>query len=322
MTEPLPSAGAACLACGSKSSELWTTAHDIEYVTTGDRFDYRRCHACGVLFIDPVPASRLSQIYPPNYYSYAAPSRSPTFAIKALLDRRFFRGILAQLAGAQLRVLDVGGGAGWELKTLRETDSRVGFTRVVDLDPGAQQLAEANGHAYFCGRIEDFATTERFELITLLNLIEHVQDPRGVMRKVRELLAPGGLVLLKTPNWEALDAHIFRKESWAGLHCPRHWVLFTKQSFERLAAEAGLRTRAASYTQGAPFWAASALGWLARHGLVRITQQRPVVYHPLFGLLAAGFAALDFVRRPFAKTSQMFFVLEHETGDTSAQTPA
>ena len=47
-------------------------------------------------------------------------------------------------------------------------------------------------------------------------------------------------------------------------------------------------------------------------GLVRISRQRPVVYHPLFGVLAAAFAALDFVRRPFAKTSQMFFVLEHD----------
>lgn len=308
-----PPARAACLACGAQQSSLWATAHDIEYCTTGDSFDYRRCQQCGVLFIDPVPVARLSEIYPTNYYSYAAPGKSPTHAIKAALDRRFFRSILAQLPGASLRVLDVGGGAGWELKALRDSDSRVVGTRVVDLDPGAQRLAEANGHAYFCGRIEDFDTTERYDLVTLLNLIEHVQDPRSVLRKVRGLLAPGGLVLIKTPNWEALDAAVFRNTSWAGLHCPRHWVLFTRESFERLAADVGLKTRVASFTQGAPFWAASALGWLASRGVVRITRERPVVYHPLFGLLAAGFAAFDFMRRPFARTSQMFFVLEHQT---------
>jgi hypothetical protein len=33
-----------------------------------------------------------------------------------------------------------------------------------------------------------------------------------------------------------------------------------------------------------------------------------VLSQPLFGILAAGFATLDFIRRPFAKTSQMFFV--------------
>jgi 2-polyprenyl-3-methyl-5-hydroxy-6-metoxy-1,4-benzoquinol methylase len=314
MTDVLsPPSRPACLACGATSSELWATAHDVEYATTTDEFDYRRCQRCGVLFIDPVPAARLAEIYPTNYYSYAAPSRSPTHAIKERLDRRFFRSILGQLSASRLRVLDVGGGAGWELKALRESDTRVSSSRVVDLDPGAQKLAEANGHAYFCGRIEDFETEERFELITLLNLIEHVRDPRSVMQKVRGLLAPGGLVLIKTPNWDALDARLFQNASWAGLHCPRHWVLFTRESFASLAADVGLRVREASFTQGAPFWAASALAWLASRGLARISRERPVVYHPLFGLLAAGFAAFDFLRMPFAKTSQMFFVLEHQT---------
>src|SRR6185503_4372839 len=109
---------------------------------------------------------------------------------------------------------------------------------------------------------------------------------------------------------------VFRNHSWAGLHCPRHWVLFTRESFAKLAGEVGLRVRSASYTQGAPFWAASVLAWLAARRLVKITAQRPVVYHPLFGVFAAMFAALDFMRRPFAKTSQMFFVVEHD--DASA----
>jgi 2-polyprenyl-3-methyl-5-hydroxy-6-metoxy-1,4-benzoquinol methylase len=307
-----PGTAPACLACAARNSELWATAHDIEYATSSDEFAYRHCKSCGVLFIDPVPEARLSEIYPTNYYSYAAPSRSAVHAVKSILDRRFFRSILNQLAGARLRVLDVGGGAGWELVTLRESDPRVSSTRVVDLDPGAQKLAEANGHAYFCGRVEEFETSERFELVMLLNLIEHVSDPKAVMRKAAALLAPGGLVLIKTPNWQALDARVFRNASWAGLHCPRHWVLFTRESFEKLAAEAGLAVRSASYTQGAPFWAASTLAWLAARGVVHISKDRPVVYHPLFGLLAAAFAAMDFMRRPFAKTSQMFFVLEHQ----------
>ncbi len=314
MTNAVTSSSPQCLACAATSSEHWATAHDVEYATTTDEFAYRQCRACGVLFIDPVPEGRLSEIYPSNYYSYAAPSHSPVHAVKSLLDRRFFGSILQQLAGSSLRVLDIGGGAGWQLKALRQSDTRVSRTQVVDLDPGAQKLAEANGHAYFCGRVEDFETDERFELIVLLNLIEHVRDPRRVMRKVRELLAPGGLVLVKTPNWQALDARVFRNASWAGLHCPRHWVLFTRESFEKLTGEVGLVARSASYTQGAPFWAASTLAWLAARGLARISRERPVVYHPLFGLLAAAFAALDFMRRPFAKTSQMFFVLEHTAG--------
>jgi 2-polyprenyl-3-methyl-5-hydroxy-6-metoxy-1,4-benzoquinol methylase len=306
---PNAAPSASCLACGRADSTPWAEAHDVEYLTTSDAFTYRRCQSCGVLFIDPVPEGRLSEIYPTNYYSYAAPGGSPIHAIKSWLDRRLFRGILSQLTGEDLRVLDVGGGAGWELRTLRESDSRVRHTHVVDLDPGAAELAAKNGHQYFCGRIEDFSTNEHFDLIVLLNLIEHVRDPAHVLRKVASLLSPNGLVLVKTPNYEALDATLFRRHSWAGLHCPRHWVLFTMDSFVKLAQECGLTIRKASFTQGAPFWAASTLAWLGERGLVKISKERPVFYHPLFGPLAGLFAALDFVRRPFAKTSQMFFVL-------------
>jgi 2-polyprenyl-3-methyl-5-hydroxy-6-metoxy-1,4-benzoquinol methylase len=306
-----PGSAPPCLACGATDSSRWARAHDIEYRTTTDEFDYRECRACGVLFIDPVPESRLAEIYPSNYYSYQAPGSSPVNALKSLLDRRFFRSILQRFAKADLSVLDVGGGAGWELSALKRSDARVSRTQVVDLDPGARELALANGHQYFCGRIEQFESRERFDLILLLNLIEHVSDPRQVLTKVSQLLSADGVVLIKTPNWQALDARIFRNASWAGLHCPRHWVLFTLESFRALAESCGLTVHSASYTQGAPFWAASSLAWLGERGVVRISPERPVVYHPAFGLLAAVFAALDFVRRPFAKTSQMFFVLGH-----------
>lgn len=298
-----------CLACHSRDTALWASAKDAEYRTTDDAFRFFHCASCDVLFIDPVPSDRLSEIYPANYYSFAPSSRSLVASIKQKLDTSVFRKILARVPGDTLRVLDVGGGAGWQLNTVRATDPRIKHTQIVDLDPGAAALAKENGHAYFCGRIEDFETTEKFDFVLLLNLIEHVDDPGKVLRKVASMLAPHGTVLVKTPNYDALDARVFRHQNWAGYHCPRHWVLFTRESFAALAAASGLDIREFSYTQGAPFWAASFLFWLERRGMVKVTRERPVVYHPLFPLFSASFAALDFARRPFAKTSQMFFVL-------------
>lgn len=299
-----------CLACGARAGEPWCVARDAEYRATDETFSYLRCRSCGVLYIDPVPRDRLAEIYPANYYSFAAPGRSPVQRAKQWLDARRFRALLAGLPGMELAVLDVGGGTGWQLDALRALDPRIRFTQVVDLDPGAQAAARAAGHAYFCGPIEAFASERRFALILMLNLIEHVDDPGAVLAKAAALLAPGGAILVKTPNWDALDARLFRHRNWAGYHCPRHWVLFTKESLLPVLARAGLRARAFAYTQGAPFWAASALGWLADKGLVRVTRERPVVCHPLFGPLAALFAAFDLLRAPFGKTSQMFLTLE------------
>ncbi|MEO5695419.1 MAG: class I SAM-dependent methyltransferase [Usitatibacter sp.] len=307
------SSAAHCLACGSSSLTEWATAHDVEYCTTQENFRYNACTQCNALSIDPVPSERLAVIYPASYYSYQPPGASIISRVKTWLDSRLFRSVLAQVPGEALRVLDVGGGAGHEAANVRAIDKRVRYTQVVDLDPAAAELARANGHEYFLGAIEDFESRDPVDLLLLLNLIEHVADPQRVLSRIGRMLSPGGAILVKTPNHDALDARIFRRHSWAGLHCPRHFVLFTRPAFEAMAARSGLRVRHFAYTQGAPFWAASVVCWLAEKGLARVSAERPVVYHPLFGVLSAAFAAVDFARMPFAKTSQMILVLERNT---------
>jgi SAM-dependent methyltransferase len=299
-----------CLVCGSDRADFWARAGDEEYHTTDESFAFYRCRDCRVLFIDPVPADRLAEIYPANYYSFAARKRSLVGAVKDALDRRLFRRLLRQLPGASLRVLDVGGGTGVQLDQVRRADRRVTFTQVVDLDRAALEQAAAGGHATWHGPVEGFEPDGPFDLVLLLNLIEHVRDPGAILAKVRALLAPGGLVLLKTPNTDSLDAQLFRHANWGGYHCPRHWVLFDRTSFTRLAEAKGLCVREFAYTQGAPFWAQSVLFALARRGLASVTRQRPAMYHPLFPVLAACFAGLDLARaRLGARTSQMFLVL-------------
>lgn len=300
----------ACLLCGARAVEHWARGWDAEYHTSDTRYDYYRCQACNVLFIDPVPADRLAEIYPYNYYSYASQERSLVHAVKDRLDGITFRRLLRRIPGRRLSALDVGGGDGAALVMLRETEPRIEFTQVVDMDAGAEQLARKAGHEYFRGKIEDFRSERRFDVVLLLNLIEHVATPEAVLARVRDQLKPGGIVVVKTPNYDSLDARLFRHANWAGYHCPRHWVLFDKASFVVLAERAGLELRDFSYTQGAAFWAASILFVLAARGWVSITSDRPAMNHPLFPILSALFAVFDLARTPLgAKSSQMFLTL-------------
>jgi len=301
---------APCVLCGSTGLQHWSDATDAEYFSTPEPFSFYECAACRLLQIHPVPADRLPTIYPANYYSFSGGSRGVVERIKDVLDRRLFRRLLAGLRGDRLRVLDVGGGSGWMLDTLRSVSSRVAVTQVVDIDRGAERAARAKGHQFFCGPIEAFRPREKFDFVLLLNLIEHVADPLQVMRQVNSLLTDQGVVLVKTPNYDALDARLFRHGNWGGYHCPRHWVLFTQESFGRLAQASGLQVQSLSFTQGAPFWAASVLGWLHARGLVQVSGRRPVCGHPLFSPLLALFAAFDLLRLPFARTSQMFIILK------------
>jgi SAM-dependent methyltransferase len=310
VTSPTRAASPPCPVCGASGAEAYSVTRDVEYFSLPGDFRFLKCTGCGALFINPMPREHLAEIYPPNYYSFTHALDSPVYRVKQWLDARLLRGLLRSLKGDSLSALDVGGGTGWQLSLLQKIDPRVRTTQVVDIDADAEAGAQELGHKYFHGRIQDFRTDQKFDLVLMLNLIEHVDDPVGILRSTRELLTPQGIILVKTPNVDSLDHRIFRHRHWAGYHCPRHWVLFTRETFENAARLAGLKFREFRYTQGAPFWSGSLLNTLSTRGLIRVDKDHPMLSHWLSTPLFAVFAGFDFLRMPFSKTSQMFVVLQ------------
>lgn len=303
-----------CPVCGSRKRRAFARATDTEYRTDDRLYDYVRCEDCGsVSLIDP-PKNDLAKIYPANYYSFGDMETPPFLErVKAALERRLFRRILKRIPGTTLRILDVGGGTGWLLTQVRRCDARIQETHIVDINAQAHPIAERAGHVYHLGTIENFSSDLRFDCILMLNLIEHVADPVCVLRKLRTLLAPRGVLLIKTPNVDTLDARLFQRRYWGGLHCPRHFVLFTRESLIAAAERCGLRCERVWYTQGAPQWTCSVLGSLAAKKTISISKERPMYQHPLYAPLLALFACVDFLRRPFAKTAQMMGVFRSRT---------
>ena len=222
---------------------------------------------------------------------------------------------MKQIQKQSINVLDIGGGTGWMLDVLKKTDKRISITQIVDIDDKAKNIAEVNGHDYFEGTIESFNTDKNFHLILMLNLIEHVETPLAVLQKTESLLAPGGIIVIKTPNTVSWDARLYKKSYWGGLHCPRHWTIFSEKSFRILLQSTNLKIKKLQYTQGAPFWAFSIIAAWSRKKIIRTSAKKPIIFHWLFAPLSAFFAVFDFARKPFAKTSQMFILLEKEETD-------
>jgi SAM-dependent methyltransferase len=298
-----------CLSCGAPARELWTTAVDVEYETTAERFAYWLCPACDCLTIDPVPRDRLGEIYPANYYSFAggddaiASERSIVARVKAWLDRRTFRRVLAAASSGSPRILDVGGGTGEICAGLVDAAGPGARGTVVDFDPASTAAAAQRGLETATCRFEDFATDERFDVVLLLNLIEHVEDPVAAMARARELLAPGGVVWIQTPNFRALDARVFRRRNWAGLHCPRHWAIYSRAGLRGALVRAGLEPLSLRTTQAGAFWAASLLGVVRRREPGR--GGRPLVRDPWFLPLAGLGAGFDIASGRLRDASQV-----------------
>jgi len=289
--------------------QYWCTAQDWEYRSTNDIYTYLRCPACYTLFIKEADVASLSTIYPPHYYSFSGRSASIVFKWKDAWDRRYFRMLLKKIDAPLLAVLDIGGGTGDVLDTLKTADKRIGYTEIIDIDTNARIAAEKKGHVYTQTAIEAYTTERKFDVILLLNILEHIANPAQIIEKAGRLLKKGGLIIIKTPNADSLDARLFRHHYWGGLHCPRHWILFSEQSFRRMIHSSALTADKIKFTQGAPFWTYSILQ-LFRKNDTRI-KKKPLIDHFLFAPISVLFALFDFCRSFFSKTSQMFIILRN-----------
>ena len=92
-------------------------------------------------------------------------------------------------------------------------------------------------------------------------MIEHVDDPKRFAERAAELLAPGGLFVVATPNWDSADARRF-KQYWGGNHFPRHWTLYDEKTIGGLADQVGLELERVEYQVNPVFWNWTVHSWL------------------------------------------------------------
>jgi len=151
----------------------------------------------------------------------------------------------APLAGKT--AIDVGCGAGLLVEPL----ARLG-ARMTGIDAAPENIGAARAHAaatgldieYIAGGIENLPGRS-FDLVTSMEVIEHVTDPAAFVRALAGALAEGGLMILSTPN-RTLASHlamITLAEGTGAIPKGTHdWSKFLRpEELEALLADAGLK---------------------------------------------------------------------------------
>lgn len=221
---------------------------------TNHVFMYSECAKCGCLQIGNIP-SDISRYYPSEYYSYKLLPKSLLKRFRRGFRRRLilaipslFKPLIGFLSDkdhlfhiyrnlgirTSSKVLDVGAGAGTHVLEMREA----GISNALGLDPYLQH------DQFWEGKLLVKKTTldninGLFDLITFHHSLEHMAEQSEVLAQARQLLEPGGKILVRIPT---VSSEAFEKyrEHWFQLDAPRHYYLHSHQSIRLIAEVAGL----------------------------------------------------------------------------------
>lgn len=274
------SAAPRCRLCGGTGAVLYVDCLDLEYFMANDAVMHR-CRSCSLVFLHPLPTrEELAALYPDNYHNFQS--------ARGALARFLFERYHARQAALCMRnlppdgtFLEVGCGDGAILAKLRERG--IGDVQGIEIARAGGEAARRKGLRVFHGTLEEFDTDERFDMVFMSHVIEHVLDPVLAMQRIADLLKPGGVVYLETPNVGSLDARLWGS-NWGLVHYPRHLWLFDRTTLRRLVESAGLRVERTSFELNSCGWALSIQHWLRKRSFDRARAPRSFYYNPLLVL--------------------------------------
>ena len=152
-----------------------------------------------------------------------------------------------------LKLLDFGCGTGFNLSFLRQFGEVYGADRFRSED---QQFRRHNGFPLLDVERDLAGHAREFDVVTALDVLEHLDDDVDGLRTMRELLVPGGQIVLTVPAYDWL---------WSGEDViSDHRRRYTRATLLRTCAAAGLEVQYASYFNLAILPLVASVVWAGR----------------------------------------------------------
>lgn len=197
----------------------------------------RRCPDCGCLWADDIRRDETTLVaaYGRVSDSYFEPAENdPRY-------QRFYKWIeeLLNEHVSGRTILDVGCGDGTFLSKLSDEWSKHG----VEPSVSGARLAQQRSLNVVCGTLDTASEFYEVDLISALDVIEHVVDPHHFVKSLKRRLRQGGVVLLLTGDADAYSARVAGPQ-WSYLRWCGHISVFSQAGLRRLLESHGFEVLA------------------------------------------------------------------------------
>lgn len=163
------------------------------------------------------------------------------FATRTRLFDHLTPGLLLDIGSERGLFLEVMKSKGWQVEGIEPHG------------PYAERCRAELGLTIHQARMEDVAFADRFDLISMWHVLEHLEDPVGGLLKCKQMLKVGGVLFCEVPNIDSLGARM-AGPYWLGFRDPTHRWLFRGLAVDRLAERTGFEVVAAHPARSPADW--------------------------------------------------------------------
>ena len=200
-------------------------------MVTGEEFDLLYNKEKEILITSPQPsAENLPKYYESNeYISHTDSKKGLVSFLYQLVKKNALQKKISLITSLNLgtgSLLDIGAGTGDFLKQAKKKSWKIAG---VEPNESARELAQEK-EIDLKERISDFEG-EKFDVITLWHVLEHLPDLEETISTIEKLVKPGGILIVAVPNYKSFDAKHY-KSNWAAYDVPRHLWHFSRKSME------------------------------------------------------------------------------------------
>lgn len=236
----------ACPVCGAKPVDLPSLRSDFSEID----FHFRQCGECGLSFVAN-PRVDFANLYDGEYYAgrgadclvdYLREMDNPR-TVRKYEWRGIFRAVTSITNSSNIRWLDYGCGLGGLVRSVRDR----GVTEAYGFDEGWSAHWMGDHGLPVLSRDDLDSQHGTFDVVTAIEVIEHVPDPVAVISHVSSLLKPGGLLFLTTGNAEAHRARLTR---WSYVRPDVHIAYFEPRTLVAVYERSGLEPYRAGFLPG------------------------------------------------------------------------
>lgn len=207
-----------------------------------DGIDVLQCATCGVACWRPPADFRARSIYDATYFEGAGTARGyDDYATLEPALRSNFRHRLRSLrpAARGARLLDIGAAFGFCV----DEAAAAGWD-AIGIEVSTEAAHRAHVRAPHRVVVGDCAAlpfaAERFDVVTLFDVLEHLPDPHRVMSDIARVMRPGGQLLLTTGDVGSVVARLSGAR-WHLYTLPEHLFFYSRDGIRRLLASHGFR---------------------------------------------------------------------------------